>query len=93
MFRWICAFLLVSCIPAAAAPAACYNARLQAFNGIYLRVSSGLVYEVVPGRSRSLASFWLPEDRLKLCQARATLYDITDTTRRHPETIQAILVQ
>jgi len=75
-------------LPAAAQQ--CTMSKVQNSNGAMLLLVSGQSYTINPGRDRSTVAFWAPLDKVQVCRAGGSSYQITNLSRTPATTITAL---
>ncbi len=88
----LAACLVAGGVPAALAqtpPPGCFMAKMQNSSGVFLRISAGLTYQVLPGAGRTAVTQWLPQDKLQICRS-GSMYEITNLSRAKPSMVRAI---
>lgn len=74
------------------APGTCYAAKLRNSSGMFLSLSNGLRFQVLPGAGRMAVTTWLPLDRLQVCRGNGSISQITNLSRPRPSTVAGLRV-
>ena len=77
-------------LPATGPQPACYAAKLGNASGMFLRLTNGIRFQVVPGAGRTAVTIWLPLDRLQVCRRNGSSYLITNLSRPHPSVVEGL---
>jgi hypothetical protein len=76
--------------PGMGGPPPCYAAKLRNSSGMFLSLTNGLRFQVIPGAGRTAVSIWLPLDRLRVCRGNGGSYLITNLSGRNAKTVTAL---
>ena len=72
------------------APSNCYAAKLRNSSGVFLSLTTGLRFQVLPGGGRTAVTTWAPLDKLQVCRSNGSLYEITNLSQPHPSSVKAM---
>jgi hypothetical protein len=85
--------LAVGLVFGAALPAVaqqCTMGKVQNTTGATIRLNSGQNYMVMPGNNRSAVAFWAPLDKVQVCRAGGSSFEITNLSKTPPVTIKVL---
>ena len=76
--------------PPAVPSSNCFMTKLSSSSGAFITLTTGLSYQVVPGAGRTMVMQWLPLDKVQVCRAGGSMYEITNLSRSKPSTVRAM---
>jgi len=76
--------------PATGPQPPCYAAKLRNSSGMFLSLTNGQRFQVIPGAGRTEVTTWLPLDRVQLCRGNGSSAQITNLSQPHPRTVTVL---
>lgn len=86
----IAVLALGAAAPASAQSSSCFDTRLLNATGATIRLSTGRLYTVAPGKGRMEVTLWQPLDKLRVCPGGGSAARITDLSLKVPQTVMAL---
>jgi hypothetical protein len=77
-------------LPATGPQPDCYAAKLRNSSGVFLSLTNGLRFQVLPGAGRTAVTAWLPLDKLQVCRRNGSSYQITNLSRPRPSVVEGL---